>query len=123
MSAQAKAAVGTLLEYWREVDSPFSAEVIDEGEALLALTLPLSDEQLDVYLDRLFGPEGCDFKEDGEATWTCKGGTDKSSSQAILEDMGLDAEQVELVHRYVDYLGGHCDCEILLNAAPRMELA
>ena len=44
------------------------------------------------FVNRLEGPEGCDFKErvPGKPlteTWTCLGGTDKSLAQAILKTM------------------------------------
>jgi hypothetical protein len=34
--------------------------------------------------------------------------------------MGLDDDEVASVHRLVNALGGHCDCEIIFNAAERI---
>jgi len=66
------------------------------------------------FCDRLAGPEGCDFqkKPDGNTTWTCAGGTDKTFAARILKAMGMDAA-ASLT--YFDEHGGHCDCEILFN--------
>lgn len=73
----------------------------------------------DEFLDRLEGPEGCDFKEDenGEVTWTCGGRFDKSHAHRILKGMGLDDAAIEESFAYYTANGGHCDCEILFNVA------
>lgn len=72
------------------------------------------------FIERLEGPEGCDFKEIGEGTgfdlqWTCGGGQDKSHAQKILTDMGFTWEEIEESCAYFDNHGGYCDCEILFN--------
>lgn len=79
-------------------------------------------DQWSEYFERLEGPEGCDFKEDAEKgfTWTCKGGMDKSKSTRILVAMGIPEDRVFGVLSYVEGLGGHCDCEVLFNAAERV---
>lgn len=76
------------------------------------------------FLERLEGPEGCDFKlvgppGRGDTTWTCDGGRDKSKAQAILADMGFTWEEIEESCEYFDNHGGHCDCEILFNVNAR----
>ena len=79
------------------------------------------------FIDRLCGPDGCDYQEDG--SWICKGsgtsgvhGKPESLpfSTKILEDFkragyGIDVEGT------IDYFienGGHCDCEVVLNIDP-----
>jgi len=66
------------------------------------------------FCNRLAGPEGCDFqkKPDGNATWKCAGGSDKTFAAKILKSMGMDVA-ASLAH--FDEHGGHCDCEILFN--------
>jgi len=70
------------------------------------------------FIERLEGPEGCDFKEsdEGKVTWHCKGGVDKTFAEAILTAMG-DIDVVASL-AYFEENGGHCDCEILFNVAP-----
>lgn len=74
------------------------------------------------FLDRLEGPEGCDFKEKtpGDAnsiTWKCNGGKDKTFATRILKDMDLSETEIQDSLDYFDAHGGHCDCEILFNVA------
>ncbi len=67
------------------------------------------------FVQRLEGPEGCDFQQDetGQWQWQCQGGTDKSKAIAILETMpDID---VEASLDYFERHGGYCDCEILFN--------
>lgn len=66
------------------------------------------------FCSRLEGPEGCDFQEkNGEFTWECKGGFDKTKSISILKKMG--GIDVEKSLKFFEENGGHCDCEILFN--------
>lgn len=69
------------------------------------------------FLKRLEGPEGCNFRLEGEdCNWNCTGQDDRPYSRAILADMGgLD---VEGTLRYFDQHGGHCDCEVVFNVEP-----
>jgi hypothetical protein len=70
------------------------------------------------FIERLMGPEGIDVREgDAESgpTWKCGGGHDKAKATAILEGMGLSAEQIEASLTYFESNGGNCDCEIVLN--------
>ena len=67
------------------------------------------------FIERLEGPEGCDFRKDaaGKIAWRCAGGHDQSLSRAILETMeGID---VEGTLAYFSAHGGHCDCEVVFN--------
>lgn len=67
------------------------------------------------FLQRLGGPEGCNFGEtESEGiTWRCNGGRDKSFAIAIMKEMGdVDVEQsLDFFERN----GGYCDCEIAFN--------
>jgi hypothetical protein len=66
------------------------------------------------FCNRLAGPEGCNFrkKPDGNATWKCAGGNDRTSAVNILKAMNMD---VAASLAYFEENGGHCDCEILFN--------
>jgi len=73
------------------------------------------------FIERLEGPEGCNFHEQepgnpNSVTWTCKAGTDKSLATAILEDMGDVSIKKSMI--YFENHGGCCDCEILFNVVP-----
>lgn len=78
-------------------------------------------EQWREYFARLEGPEGCDFQESPTWSWQCGGGTDKSKSRSILFKMGLHEETINEALECVHSLGGHCDCEVLFNAAERID--
>jgi hypothetical protein len=80
----------------------------------------LTAEQIGQFLDRLTGPDGCDFRDDG--TWTCGGGRDQSRAAAILTQMGIDPATAAGFLGCCTALGGLCDCEILFNAADRLLL-
>ena len=66
------------------------------------------------FVERLEGPEGCNFHEDdqGSVVWSCPGGHDKPAARRILTAMGYDVDQSL---DYFEQYGGHCDCEILFN--------
>lgn len=71
----------------------------------------------DHFLERLEGPEGCDFKEkipgdSNSITWKCGGGMNKDYATAILKTIRVD---VEASLAFFEENGGHCDCEILFN--------
>jgi hypothetical protein len=67
------------------------------------------------FINRLAGPEGCNFQQDkgGSWSWKCKGGNDKSFATAILKTM--DNIDIESSLEYFESKGGYCDCEILFN--------
>ena len=80
------------------------------------------------FLDRLEGPDGCDFQElqagqlrpEGyslfeKMIWRCKGGHDKTYATVLLSEMGDIDIPASLA--FFDAAGGHCDCEILFNVA------
>lgn len=64
------------------------------------------------FLERLCGPEGCNFTE---TTWTCFGGDDKRFSRGILADMGLSGPAIAASLAYFEDHGGYCDCEVVFN--------
>jgi hypothetical protein len=68
------------------------------------------------FYDLLTGPEGCNFRQDGngKTTWTCYGGWDKRFAWTILTKYfpGLDPF---MTMDSFERRGGHCDCEILFN--------
>ena len=88
----------------------------------------MQEEQWAEFLQRLEGPEGCNFKDEpipdkpGEThtTWSCKGGMDKTRAKIILAKMEILSADQYAILRYVEELGGHCDCEIIFNAAERV---
>lgn len=63
------------------------------------------------FINRLKGPEGCNFAEDedGKITWDCNG---LGLAAAILSSMDMD---IEASLEYFREHGGHCDCEIVFN--------
>jgi Protein of unknown function (DUF2695) len=73
----------------------------------------------DVFIDRLTGPEGCNFREQTKGKedyiWTCKGGMDQTFAKNILTKMGLTPDAVDETLQFCTEHGGHCDCEILFN--------
>ncbi len=119
MNATTTASLERLRDYWRDEGDPYpEVAAIDR---LLAEPPALTDEQYAEWFERLEGPEGCDFKDgDDGITWTCAGGTDKSKSQAILAAMGVADPEAARALALADLLGGHCDCEVLFNAAGRI---
>jgi hypothetical protein len=64
------------------------------------------------FLQRLCGPEGCNFTE---TRWTCFGGDDKRFSRGILAEMGLSSPAIAISLAYFEDHGGHCDCEVVFN--------
>jgi hypothetical protein len=71
----------------------------------------------DEFVDRLSGPEGCNFRKHPDPkkkfTWECKGGRDQTLARKILSTMpGVD---VEGTLTWCREHGGFCDCEIIFN--------
>lgn len=66
------------------------------------------------FTERLGGPEGCNFTEDGK--FTCDNSNMRPLAVAILARMGeID---INKTLEYFSAHGGHCDCEILFNVDP-----
>lgn len=78
-------------------------------------------EQVEEFLIELEGPEGCNFQMEPDkpetATWHCGGGHDQSHSRKILNKMGIPKGERDAFLKECTELGGHCDCEIVFNAA------
>ncbi len=66
------------------------------------------------FLERLAGPEACNFRND---QWTCFG--DLRFTQRLLRDMGMDEHSIEVSVAYLEDHGGYCDCEVVFNLGPR----
>jgi len=83
----------------------------------------MNREQVEEFLKRLEGPEGCNFRErvqgDPESTiWDC--GYEQELSRKILTRMNIPkVEQDEFLEECRE-LGGYCDCEIIFNAGERL---
>ena len=76
----------------------------------------LNKEQIREFLARLASSEGCLY--DGIAE-RC-GGPDFIFAKRVLTSMRIDkSEQEKLLELCKEY-GGYCDCEILMNAAPKL---
>jgi len=78
--------------------------------------IALSKAQVREFLDRLASSEGCLY--DGIAQ-RC-GGPDFIFAKTILTSMRIDkAEQEKFLELCKEY-GSYCDCEILMNAVPKL---
>jgi hypothetical protein len=72
------------------------------------------------FFDRLEGPEGCDFSEDG-SRWTCSGKGDFPLTRKLLADMGLPEDRIEECIAHFEKHGGYCDCEVVFNVRDAYE--
>jgi hypothetical protein len=89
-------------------------ESVMQAEDVAEQVLAPGDPRWQDFVDRLEGPEGCDFKDGaGDLTWRCGG--DKTFSVAIMRAMGLGEEEINATVAYFEQNGGYCDCEVLLN--------
>jgi hypothetical protein len=73
------------------------------------------------FIDRLGGPEGCDFreKEDGSLTSICDpSNRRRPGCRRIMRRMGLSRRQIAASLAYFEEHGGYCDCEVLMNVDP-----
>jgi hypothetical protein len=73
------------------------------------------------FLDRLGGPEGCDFQEneDGPPTSICDpSDLTKPACRRIMRRMGLSRREIAASLAYFEQHGGYCDCEVLFNVDP-----
>jgi len=78
--------------------------------------ISLTKAQIREFLNRLAGNEGCQYSG---IEWRC-GGSQFTYAKKILSLMKIDkAEQEEFLELCKEY-GGYCDCEILMNAAPKL---
>ena len=78
--------------------------------------MSLTKAQIRLFLYRLAGNEGCQFNG---IEWRC-GGPQFTYAKKILTLMKIpNAEQETFLELCKGY-GGYCDCEILMNAAPKL---
>lgn len=76
--------------------------------------LPLTYLQLLIFLNALAGDGGCQF---GGKEWRY-GGPEFTYARKILTSMRIPQADQEKILEICKENGGHCDCEILMNAAP-----
>lgn len=82
------------------------------------------DPKWDDFLDRMEGPEGCNFQESGkDFTFTCDNTPNRPIARRILARMGLSPAQIEQSLGYFSAYGGMCDCEIVFNVQNSFEAA
>ena len=69
------------------------------------------------FVDRLEGPEGCNFTGKTPKTfrWECDSTITRPKATAIMTEMGLTPEEISESLVEFRRFGGHCDCEILFN--------
>jgi Protein of unknown function (DUF2695) len=65
----------------------------------------------DEFIQRLGGPEACNFQND---QWTCFG--DVRFINRILREMGLDTRSTGVSVAYFRDHGAYCDCEVVFMA-------
>lgn len=75
--------------------------------------LSLTKAQIREFLDRLAGEEGCQFSA---LKWRC-GGKEFIYARKILNLMDVPVKEQDKLLELCKKYGGHCDCEILMNAA------
>ncbi len=80
----------------------------------LRIKLQMSIEEIKEFLNRLAGEEGINLSRSGSR---CNG---YMASKRILDKMGINKETQDKLFHLCSYYGGHCDCEILLNASSNL---
>lgn len=74
------------------------------------------------FIERLEGPEGCDFQEGVNppetVSWKCDLKNERPLARKLLADYDVD---IEASLAYFDKNGGHCDCEICFNVEDSAE--
>jgi len=83
--------------------------------------MTLDNPRWDEFVDRLAGPEGCDFREtdDGPGTSICDPRDHtRPFCRNIMQHMGLSRMAIAVSLTYFEQRGGYCDCEVLFNVDP-----
>lgn len=86
------------------------------------MILTTEHERWSEFLERLEGPEGCDFTQSDpddalSARWECSPlSVPSSKARHVLTLMG--GIDVEGTLEWVKATGNHCDCEIIFNLKP-----
>jgi len=78
--------------------------------------ISLTKAQIREFLYRLAGNEGCQYNG---IQWRC-GGLQFIYAKKILCLMNVSKEEQDQLLELCKEYGGYCDCEILLNAAPKL---
>ena len=75
------------------------------------------------YLRTLEGPQGCNFHKGykGQTVLKCAGGTSTKISRKILMKLNVAPSDTVRLLSFAKKHGGHCDCEILLNATKALK--
>ena len=73
----------------------------------------MAKDKIREFLTRLTGDEGCQF---GLVEWRCEG-NEYIYSRKTLNLMNISKDEQENFLDLCHEFGGHCDCEILMNAA------
>ena len=78
--------------------------------------LSLTKAQIRGFLYRLAGEEGCQYSG---LKWRC-GGKGYTYAKKVLNLMDIQLVEQQILFELCKKYGGNCDCEILMNAAPRL---
>ena len=78
--------------------------------------LSLTKAQIREFLNRLAGNEGCQYNG---IEWRC-GGPQFTYAKNILTLMKIPKAEQEKSLELCKEFGGYCDCEILMNAVPKL---
>jgi hypothetical protein len=65
------------------------------------------------FIQRLSGPEGCNFRGYRKRRFTCH--HDYRFTRRIMADMGYNRTEIEESIIYFQSKGGYCDCEVVFN--------
>ena len=82
----------------------------------LRMELQMDASVLDAFFQRLSGEEGVGLRNIKSSGIKC-GGQSYPLSKIILNQMGVKQEVQDQFLKLCHHYGGHCDCEIVLNAA------
>lgn len=87
------------------------------------MVMTLDNPRFGEFLERLGGPDYCNFRNDPliGMTWDCEGGKDKTFAERLLRDMGLSDDEIRSSFAYFEARGGFCDCEIVLNVGEKSD--
>ena len=86
--------------------------------AKLRTELQMNGGEIQEFLKRLEGEEGIGIESIKRSGFKC-GGPSYPLSKKILNRMGVKQEVQDQFFQLCQHYGGYCDCEIVLNAAPR----
>lgn len=90
----------------------------------IAASLTPEHPRWEEFLDRLYGPEGCDFQEKDDGSFTStRDPSDRTrpACRRIMRRMGLSRREIAASLAYFEQHGGYCDCEVLFNVDPDEE--